>query len=788
MLRRSSLIGVLLLLFVPALSHGMSVITLEDVSEVNVMNMGAELYRAGAMSNGAELPEPPSNPQQFVQELKRVDTVDRVAGGAYWLYTKLYNSTETEQWVFDINNAVIDNIRVVFYDRSSLRLVDTGYLKPHQYSLHYGVDFDLPKGQEIEVLVYLDSRYFSGPPGFEVLSRDQYRSKLVFENGIIISCLGAVLVLALYNLFIGCWIKDPSYLYYSAYLFFSVIAWAAAFNALAEWFGIYTHYALLPPFYLTIAFNVLYYLHFLDLPKSNPKLAYLSYGLMGGAFLLSLSMWLFTPGQYMLIYGVITFLWILLGLVSGIVRLASGYKPARFFVAAFSVVFIGSIVSMLPVFGSTIWVKNNYIVTLVAQTIDILLLALALADRINILRDQKELALQQSYEVEQRAAKKEHEANETLRQALSISEEENQRKSDFLRMVSHELRTPLYSIISSVEQWDDVKDEQGKKDLLEFMSYGAARLRMQVDNLVLLAETDNDDLEVTNTQFEIRPLLDSLFENTRGLLNPGVDFEYKCAESVPVSFVGDAYLFEHMLRTVLENACKYTEHGKIGFYTQWDNDGGFLIIEIADSGCGMSRDQQRTMFNDFVQVSRGLERSSEGLGIGLTVCYRLSELLGVDLDIKSELGKGTRVIFNVSFEVAGHKVVPVDADKIKSSEILIVEDNVVNAQILQSLVNLMGANSTIVESGQDALKVVDEQGFDMVLMDIQMPIMDGITATRWMRRRNHYMPIVAVTANSDADVRKRCVEVGMNDFLVKPIRRSDLQRVMERQLFSKKPY
>ncbi len=647
--------------------------------------------------------------------------------------------------------------------------------------MHYGVDFELPSQQSAELLVFIQSRYYAGYPRFEISTETLYLQKTTLENSLILGCLGAISLLAIYNFFIGVWIRDRSYLYYSAYLTTSAIAWAAAFNAIGEWFNFYSYSLLIPPFFLTNFFNILYYIHFLDLKKYNPNLTHLSYLLAAFSALMFFSYPLFSPGSYMLVYALSCTFWVVLGLSCGIVRLRNGYKPARFFVAAFGVVFVGSIASVLPIFGISHLLFNHYLLTLLAQTADILLLALALADRIRILRMQKEQALELAYDTEVRSTETEREANVKLQEALSIAEQESQRKSDFLRMVSHELRTPLHSIVSSTEQWNELEDDAGRGDLIHYISYGAARLRSQVDNLVLLAETDDMQLKPIVAAFEIRPILDKLCESMQGLLLESVRFSHPREDGLPAAFQGDAYLLEHLLRSVLENACKYTEQGSVEFVINWDAEESLLDVHIIDSGCGMTDAQQSVMFNDFVQVSRGLDRKSEGLGLGLTICYRLSEIMGADFNIRSELGVGTEVNIRLPLENLPDTLSLVVTAMPKRGKVLVVEDNLVNAQVLKKIVRRLGFQVDISLSGQDALAILADKVYDIILMDIQMPVMDGITATRWIRQRGITTPIIAVTANSDANVRKRCIDVGMNDLLVKPVRRADIQRVVERQ-------
>lgn len=753
-----------------------SELSLHNTGELDLLVQGGQLYHAKSTVRQA-----PDNVAEFISSLRPAASIDR-SGGSYWLHATLRNHTDIERWVISPSHSLIEEIQIFVYDKKKIQRIFTGHVYSHRYALHYGADIELPADQRIELLIHFTSQYYSAQPRFELVSVTHYIQQVLTENIWVLGCLGAMLVLSIYNLFIAVWIRDPSYLYYALYLAVTVIGWAAIFNVIGERFNIYSLDLLIVPFFLKITFNVLYYIRFLDLPKYSPWLSRISFSLVILSLALVLVHSFVSPATSFLLLSVTTAVWVTIGLVCGVVRLRRGYKPARFFVAAFTMVFLGTLISIVPALGYPSLVANANLVTLVAQTFDMLLLALALADRINILRADKELALTRSYQIEHRANETERDANEKLQRALDIAEEENERKSDFLRMVSHELRTPLHSIFTSSEQWNTDTDPQSQRELVQYISYGALKLKSQVDNLVLLAETDTGNLEASRYEFELRPLLDRLTTNLRGLVRESVSLNIQRVDPLPVVLRGDAYLLEHMLRTVLENAIKYTEEGTIDFKIEWDAHQQMLGFWIIDTGCGMTDEQQRMMYQNFLKVSRGLNQKSRGLGLGLTICYRLSSILCADLRIESRLGVGTEVHLNVPLDAVDNELAPAGIAKLQcSGSILIVEDNVVNATILERMVSQIGYDSDVVYSGQDALKILAEQQYDVILMDIQMPIMDGITATRWIRHRGIATPIIAVTANSDSEVRRRCMDLGMSDFLVKPVRSADIQRVLERQ-------
>lgn len=357
-------------------------------------------------------------------------------------------------------------------------------------------------------------------------------------------------------------------------------------------------------------------------------------------------------------------------------------------------------------------------------------------------------------------------------------------KTEFLSLMSHELRTPLHSILSSAEQWDDAEDEEAKKELVSYISFGAARLRSQVDNLVLLAETDGGELTAGEFEFEVRPLVNRIASCIQGLITDTVSFSLDYDASIPAYCIGDPYLIEHMIRTVLENACKYTEHGELKFYIFWDSEREHINFRIEDSGCGMTEKQQGRIYSDVIELSRGLNRDAAGMGLGLTICCRLSALLNADLVMESLVGVGTKVELSVPVRPLIANIAVADANCMATGAILIVEDNPVNAKVLSRMISKMGYRVDCVDSGDAALKRLTEQVYGLIFMDIQMPVMDGITATRWIRRRGINTPIVAISCNSEFEVRRSCMQHGINDFLVKPARRSDVFRVLERQISS----
>jgi signal transduction histidine kinase len=753
-----------------------------DSPTADVLQLGGSLFVADRAPQSA-----PLSPSEFVANLTPVSQINR-SGGKYWLHVRIKNDADISDWIFDPHNSIIDRVEGFIYHNGSVQALQTGHLYPHDFNLHYGRQFQLAPGAEAQVLIYFESRYFSSKPRFELTPDDIFKHKVLVENSWIMGCIGGVLILAIYNLILGVWIKDRSHIYYALYLAFSMLGWSACFNMWAEWLGWYSLNIILLPFFPAIAFNILYYIHFLRLREGSKILTKISYGMVLLCGVLTACYSLMSPATLFMVLSIVTVIWVLMGLVIGIVRLRQGYKPALFFVAAFSVIFIGAILSALPNLGFPELVSNSDLLTLIAQTLDMLLLALALAHRILILRDERESALAAVVTSEHRAAVQEKKANKTLVEAniklkisLDIAADETNKRNEYLRLVSHELRTPLHSIASSAEEWNDSESDIHRNELIKYISYGTTRLRTQVDNLVLLAETDGESFNVGNYPFELEPILERLSANVTSMLAlRNVAFTLE-RQALPETYIGDGYMLEHLLRTNLENACKYTDSGTVRFVLVWQPEPQLLQVLIVDTGRGMSGQQLEQVFNDFFQVSAGLDRQSEGLGLGLTVSKRLSKALTADFTIDSKLGVGTTVSMSIPLKAMAGDMSPQNTATTQGS-VLIVEDNLVNAMVLARIVRNDGYEADVVHSGLAALVAVGEKNYLTILMDIQMPEMDGISAAIEIRKLGVTTPIVAVTANSDVFVRTRCMEQGMNEFLVKPVRKADIQRALKKQL------
>lgn len=729
------------------------------------------LYRADYSEDRPTL----ANRATFHESLQPVQRID-LHGGRFWLHTQIRSTSQNRQWVMGRFGSYIEHIEVFLLAEGDVQHAITGQFYPYDYPFNYGASLHLAPGVTYDAWVLLDSRYFTGTPTAHMFDRDTFIEELLVDNFLIVGCLGAILVLAIYNFLLSLWTRSRDYLYYSIYLILTFIGWAAVFKVFSQTLHA-THSALIIlPFYLNIVANTYFYRHFLVLDQTHPVLVRYATAVALVSFLLALiSFWLPLWVNYTLI-NVMSAFWLVGGLVAGWVRWRDGYKPARFYNAGFICLVISGALVVLPNFGLPRVTHKEYLITLVAQTLDVMLLALALADRINIMRREKEQALQYARAVDQKATQSLLEANKKLHLALQVAEENQQKKDQFIMAISHELRTPLHAISGSLEQVIDALDPLVRQELFQYMQFGVDRLSTQVENLIMLAETNHANMRPHLRPFIVEALLKRICNLANAcLVSKDVTFELVTKGETISRYNGDDYLLIRLVMPVVENACKYTLEGRVKLQVTLLPDG--MHFCVVDTGPGIPPEIRGGMFDSFTQGSMGYQRTHEGLGIGLTVCQRIARVLDATLEIDSEPGRGTR--FSLFVPMAQEAPPSPLNQGIFDGHALIVEDNFVNARVLHGMLKMLGFSSEIAENGALALEYAREQTFDLILMDLQMPVMDGFASARGLREQGVRCPILAITANSDYEARVKSLDVGMNDILAKPVTRDALREKLE---------
>ncbi|MCM2681064.1 ATP-binding protein [Echinimonas agarilytica] len=384
-------------------------------------------------------------------------------------------------------------------------------------------------------------------------------------------------------------------------------------------------------------------------------------------------------------------------------------------------------------------------------------------------------------------------------QARRSAEQAARAKSDFVANMSHEIRTPLNAIIGLIQLFGYDNLSQPQRQYLRRMAHGADLLQAIVNDILDYSKIEAGHLELDQQAFDISALLDNL----RLLMSSRAeqkDLELEChvMDEVPIGVIGDPLRLSQIMMNLVSNAIKFTQRGSIKVsitaLPDCDEDKAHLRFEVSDTGIGIPQDKLSSLFNPFTQADSATTRQYGGTGLGLAICQRLVKLMEGQLQVSSITDRGSKFWFDIQMPVAAPDQSLLQGPSsdtappnilFKQQHILVVEDNEVNSQIVQLMLGRLGLKASCASSGEQALATLKgEQGFDLVLMDLQMPDMDGIQTTEVIRTINRFndLPVIALTAHATLADKKRCLQAGMQDHIGKPINMNELTRILARYL------
>ncbi|GIU66751.1 ATP-binding protein [Candidatus Phycosocius spiralis] len=380
---------------------------------------------------------------------------------------------------------------------------------------------------------------------------------------------------------------------------------------------------------------------------------------------------------------------------------------------------------------------------------------------------------------------------EALEAAKIAAEQANAAKSSFLAMMSHELRTPLNALLGSAELMARTKlDEQQTKYVLMFNEAGRLMLAM-VNDVLDYAKIESGQLEIEKHPTSLKQLATEI-ENLWGpqAQSKGLDFKIDTKQLHRDTVLGDPTRLRQIVFNLISNAVKFSASGgvEISFSTRCGPKNCQLTIKVKDTGVGIPLERQASIFDAFVQADSSITRRFGGTGLGLAIAKSLANQMGGDLLLESKPGHGSTFTFEGRFDTTdvqddGLKDTLPESVLERPLRILAVDDNALNRKILGAMLSLWPTEVAWATNGVEALEAMELEAFDVVLMDVQMPIMDGLTASRQVRAGhsiNRNTPIVACTANARPEDRHACLDAGMTDFVTKPYSAESLVHALMR--------
>ena len=378
-----------------------------------------------------------------------------------------------------------------------------------------------------------------------------------------------------------------------------------------------------------------------------------------------------------------------------------------------------------------------------------------------------------------------------LKGARNKAEESTKAKAMFLANMSHEIRTPLNGIVGMAEQLAQSQLDADQRYFIDIMRSASSTLLSIINDVLDISKIESGKFSIETTPFNLNETIRrtlSIFGEKAKQTNVSLDIELM--DDRGIMHLGDPHRLSQVLFNIVGNAIKFTQAGYVrvtSHLARGENDICFVSFSIEDTGVGMDMVYLAKVFEAFSQEDASITRKFGGSGLGLSIARSIVQIMGGTIQIESEKGKGTRVNIRIPMRISNEKtkqdiVEMTDLQKsLKALRILAVEDNELNRMVLQVILKKCEVVVTIAHNGQEAINLIQEQEFDLVLMDVQMPIVDGLEATKYIRDELKLTtPIIGLSANAMREEVEICKQAGMNDYLVKPYSERALVEVMKK--------
>ena len=379
-----------------------------------------------------------------------------------------------------------------------------------------------------------------------------------------------------------------------------------------------------------------------------------------------------------------------------------------------------------------------------------------------------------------------------LIEAKEAAERYGKMQTDFLANMSHEIRTPLNGVVGMSELLQSTQLSAEQEGYLKSIRSSSHHLLGLITDIIDVTRLEADTLLLRENPFSPMELLQDVVQMLRSKAQQkGISLEVAVADELPKYLLGDFPRIKQVITNLVGNAIKFTDAGSVKLVAGLAAHHGQMVrlrLEVVDTGIGIPPEQQPRLFDRFYQAEYSANRRYMGSGLGLAISKMLVERMGGTILVRSAVGKGTSFIVQIPLKVTQmaeqqpNKLMNEEQAILPSLQILVAEDNAINQLVIRKLLEQRGFSSELAEDGEAAVQEAREKPYELIFMDIQMPGMDGLEATRAIRQMNQSPRplIVALTANAMAEVRDECLEAGMDDFLTKPISGEQLDDLLAR--------
>ncbi|TWI54261.1 signal transduction histidine kinase [Pseudomonas duriflava] len=714
---------------------------------------------------------------------------------AYWIRVDLTYQPKREsgkrRWLLEMSYPPLDHYDIYTVDeagryRLAQRMGDTlpfGSRPIRHSSYLYEMTFEPGETKRLYLRVASEGSVQAPLTLWSPLAFIEDQPARTYLTGII---YGVLLVMMLYNLLIFLSVRDLSYLYHIFYVGAFALYLVSINGTGSEylwpdspwWANTAT------PFLLGLAgvFGTQFARHFLQTRQHSQHIDRCLIALIGLAGLSIVASLTCDYAVAMRLATLLALVFIFAMFTAGIRAWFDGMRVARYFIIAWTIFLLGGLANILMVSGLLPYTFLTVYASQIGSALEVALLSLALADRIHAMREERARILEDS-----------RHALERLNEELANS---NRLKDEFLATVTHELRTPMNGVIGSLElfQTQPMSPEMAKYH--ESAHESARTMMRMVDDILALSELRAGKQVARRMPFSLHGLCDSLNRRfTARAQAKDLAFVVEVDPLLPDTFEGDAPKLAKALSYLLDNAFKFTHCGEVVLTVKAhpeaspDPQGQRLLIEVVDTGIGFTPEQSAQLYQRFHPLDGSRTRRYGGLGVGLALCRKLVLLMGGTLEHASTPGEGSRFSLAITLPLPSSMDRPMLMRRAclqtkrqpANCTVLLVENNPQDAVIIRGMLLRLGYRVCTACSGSEALDLLDQKTFDVVLLNCQMPVMDGFATCRALRALSgcENLPVLALSAHPYHGDRDHCLAAGMSDYLSKPVKLNELQSMLQ---------